>query len=103
MFHNSQLKLFFEQGKELLPNASAQPLRVAIGCVFTPVLLLAPKISSQFGAADVQKRPKNGASHRVNPAKPGDAGSAKNMREHSFALVVCRVSHGNARTYTRID
>src|SRR5437764_15311643 len=102
MFHNSQLKLFFEQGKELLPNASAQPLRVAIGCVFTPVLLLAPKISSQFGAADGQKRPKNGASHRVNPANPGDAGSAKNMRDHSFALVFCRARQANGRPYTRL-
>src|SRR5215472_8021288 len=103
MFDDGRLKLFLKQGEQLLANARAQALSVPVGGVLAPGLFLVAEIQTQFGAADGEKRPKNRARNRMNPAKSGKPGSPKNMCEHRLGLIVRRVSHSDARANPGIN
>src|SRR5438445_11931802 len=93
MFDDSQLKLFRKQRKELLSNARAQSLGVAVGGVFAPILFLAAQIGTQFGPLNCQERSKDVANDRMNPAETGEDGRAHEMRKERFRLYVRGESH----------
>src|SRR5882762_451603 len=68
MFNDCRLKLFLEQGQELLPNPRAHPLRVAVGEIFTPGLFSSPQKTAELISAKAQQRADDRTGHGMNSA-----------------------------------
>jgi hypothetical protein len=99
MLHDGGLKTLLEQRDQIFANVGAGPCGVAIGGIFAPGLFFCAEVRAQIGTAQCKERADNGAGvarHRVNSAKSGEAGAAKDVSEHGFGLIVGGVGYGDS-------
>ena len=79
MFDGGGREIALEHWQELLANPCALPAQVAVGGVFTPVLVCRAQILPQVPATLTEQRPYDGANGRINSRKPRRTRSAKQM------------------------
>src|SRR5258708_5968600 len=91
------LKFTLEKRQQLFADSCAGPRQIQIRGIFAPGLLLVSQVFAQVGAANLQERSNDRSGDRVDRTEAAGAGSAQQMSEHCFRLIVSGVSDRDAR------
>jgi hypothetical protein len=91
--------VFLDQGQQFPADASPQFPGVAIADVLAPGLFPLLEKGAQRRAPDLQQRPNYVTPSGVNSAEAGEPGSAKDVSEDRFGLVIGGMGHGEFRYF----